>query len=54
MRKWKCTVCDYIHEGESPPARCPVCGHPAEKFVEMTGDLTSENIQDSTSKDESD
>ena len=30
MRKWKCTVCGYIHDGASPPERCPVCG--AHKF----------------------
>jgi len=29
-KKWKCTVCGYIHEGEKPPAVCPVCG--AHKF----------------------
>ncbi len=30
MRKWKCTVCGYIHEGSGPPDVCPVCG--AHKF----------------------
>ena len=27
-RQWqnfRCTVCGYIHEGENPPAACPVC-----------------------------
>ncbi len=35
MAKWKCTVCGYIHEGDTPPEQCPVCKQPAEKFVKM-------------------
>ncbi len=35
MTKWKCTVCGYIHEGEQPPAECPVCKQPADKFVKL-------------------
>ncbi len=26
MKKWKCTVCGEIFEGEHPPVPCPVCG----------------------------
>ena len=26
MKQWKCTVCGYIHKGETPPEKCPVCG----------------------------
>ena len=32
MKKWKCTVCGYIHEG-SAPERCPVCGVHQFRFV---------------------
>ncbi len=32
MAKWVCSVCGYVHEGEEPPAQCPVCKQPAEKF----------------------
>ncbi len=35
MKRWKCSVCGYIHEGEEPPEKCPLCGVPAEKFVEV-------------------
>ncbi len=38
MTKWKCTVCGYIHEGEQPPAQCPVCKQPADKFVKLEED----------------
>lgn len=33
MKKWQCSVCKYIHEGDTPPEKCPVCGVPASKFV---------------------
>ncbi|MBQ7144911.1 MAG: NADH peroxidase [Oscillospiraceae bacterium] len=32
MKKWVCTVCGYVYEGENPPAECPICHAPAEKF----------------------
>ena len=38
MKKWVCSVCGYVWEGETPPEKCPVCGVPAEKFNEMKGD----------------
>lgn len=33
---FKCTVCGYIHEGESAPEKCPKCGAPKEKFVALS------------------
>lgn len=33
--KWKCTVCGYIHTGDSPPDRCPICGVGPEKFTKI-------------------
>lgn len=35
MKKWKCTVCGYIHDGDEPPEKCPVCGATKDKFVEV-------------------
>jgi rubrerythrin len=35
MKKWKCGVCGYIHQGDEPPDSCPVCGAPKEKFIEL-------------------
>jgi len=35
MKKWECTVCGYIHEGDEPPEKCPVCGADRSKFVEL-------------------
>ena len=39
MKKWICTVCGYIHEGDTPPEVCPICGVGADKFKEMEGDM---------------
>ena len=35
MKKWVCSVCGYVHEGDTPPEQCPVCKAPADKFVEQ-------------------
>lgn len=35
MKKFVCTVCGYVHEGDSAPESCPVCKAPASKFNEM-------------------
>lgn len=38
MKKWRCTVCGYIHEGDEPPEKCPVCGADKSKFEELTAE----------------
>ena len=40
MAKWVCSVCGYVYEGETPPAFCPVCKAPADKFVKQEETLT--------------
>ena len=40
MKKWVCSVCGYVHEGENPPERCPQCNVPAEKFKEQSAELS--------------
>ena len=35
MKKWECTLCGYIHEGETPPDECPICGAGPEYFEEV-------------------
>ena len=35
MKKWVCSVCGYVHEGDSAPDSCPQCKAPASKFVEQ-------------------
>jgi rubrerythrin len=33
MKKYICSVCGYVYEGEEPPEKCPQCGAGKEKFV---------------------
>ena len=40
MKKFVCSVCGYVHEGDSAPEKCPVCGAPASKFVEQADTMT--------------
>ncbi len=35
MKKFVCSVCGYVHEGDSAPEFCPQCKVPAEKFNEQ-------------------
>ncbi len=38
MSKFVCTVCGYVHEGDSAPEQCPVCKVGADKFTEQSGE----------------
>ncbi|SFD37097.1 NADH peroxidase [Clostridium uliginosum] len=40
MKKFVCTVCGYVYEGEAAPEKCPLCGVGPEKFIEKSGDLS--------------
>ena len=40
MKKFVCTVCGYVFEGEAAPEFCPICKAPAEKFKEQTAEKT--------------
>lgn len=42
MKKWVCSICGYVHEGNTPPEKCPQCGASQDKFNEAveTGSLT--------------
>ncbi len=35
MKKFRCTVCGFIYEGDAAPDACPVCKAPASKFEEI-------------------
>ena len=37
-KKFICSVCGYIYEGEAAPEQCPICKAPASKFVELSDD----------------
>ena len=35
MAKFVCSICGYVHEGNSAPESCPQCKAPASKFIEQ-------------------
>ena len=37
MKKFVCSVCGYVYEGETAPEKCPQCGVPGSKFTEQAG-----------------
>lgn len=39
MKKCVCSVCGYVHEGEAPPEKCPICNAPSSKFNELSKEL---------------
>ncbi len=39
MAKYVCPVCGYVHEGDEPPEKCPVCGVPGSKFKKQEGEM---------------
>ncbi len=41
MKKFVCSVCGYVHMGDTAPEKCPQCGVAADKFIEKVegGDL---------------
>ena len=40
MKKWVCSICGYVFEGDAAPEFCPVCKAPADKFVEQSGEMS--------------
>ena len=36
MKKFVCSVCGYVYEGDAAPAECPVCHAGADKFIEQS------------------
>jgi isopentenyl diphosphate isomerase/L-lactate dehydrogenase-like FMN-dependent dehydrogenase/rubredoxin len=32
MKRWVCVICNYVHEGDEPPDKCPVCNAGKDKF----------------------
>ncbi len=40
MKRYVCTICGYVHEGDGPPEKCPQCGASSDKFEEQKADET--------------
>lgn len=41
MKKFVCSVCGYVYEGETAPEVCPQCKAPASKFNEVSNEEIS-------------
>ena len=39
MKKFVCTVCGYVYEGDAAPAECPICHAASDKFKEVVGEM---------------
>jgi uncharacterized membrane protein len=51
MKKWRCTVCGYIHNGDEPPEKCPVCGADKSLFEEVVEEAPAEAQDTKTATD---
>ena len=52
MKKlFKCSICGFIAEGEVAPEKCPKCGFPSEKFVELSEEDTKKVYESDRTND---
>jgi len=40
MKKFVCSVCGYVYEGEAAPDVCPICKAGSDKFIEQSGEMS--------------
>jgi len=40
MKKFVCSICGYVHEGDAAPEKCPLCKAPVSKFNEQSAEKT--------------
>ncbi|MCQ2537918.1 MAG: NADH peroxidase [Lachnospiraceae bacterium] len=38
--KYVCPVCGYVHEGDQPPEKCPVCNADGQKFTKQEEEMS--------------
>jgi rubredoxin/uncharacterized membrane protein len=51
MKKWRCTVCGYVHNGDEAPEKCPVCGADKSLFEEVIEEAPTDTQEAGTEKD---
>ncbi len=51
MKKWRCTVCGYIHNGDEPPEKCPVCGADKSLFEEVVEEAPDKTHETGAAED---
>ncbi len=45
MKLFKCSACNFVYTGEDAPEKCPKCGAPKEKFVELNEEETTKLVR---------
>ena len=51
--EWECMECGFLHEGKTPPRRCPDCGSSdAWEKVEYVDDWDDDELDDKEDLDE--
>lgn len=48
---FKCSVCNFVFEGENAPDVCPKCGQPHEKFKELPPESADKVYQSEVTND---
>ena len=41
MKQFVCPICGYVHEGNTPPEKCPQCGCAGSKFTEKNAEAVT-------------
>ncbi len=54
MKKWKCSVCGYVHVGDEPPEKCPVCGADRSLFKELIEESPASSDTETTPPSDAD
>jgi nitrite reductase (NADH) large subunit len=47
MKSYRCVICGYIHIGENPPEKCPICGASSSEFEIVEENNSNEVEQNS-------
>ncbi|QTA83929.1 rubredoxin-like domain-containing protein [Desulfonema limicola] len=50
MKKWRCTVCGYVHTGNELPDKCPVCGADKSLFEEIEAKVEPVTVEEQDKK----
>lgn len=44
MKKYICPVCGYVHEGDNPPEKCPLCGAVLKEVADSELSWSAEHV----------
>lgn len=47
VKRWRCSVSGYMHTGQQPPEKCPICEATAEQFEEVEDEIEEDLAESS-------